>query len=290
MKHGVNTLLWCGSFETKHLKLIEKVAKMGFDGIELAVFNLEAIDAKATKAALDANGVEGIACTVLPFDGSGNLIADSKVERQKGIDHLLGYVDFAAEIGSERLIGPHYSHVGAKPPEGRTPPSRTKKEWKNGVSSLRKVARHAGKAGVTLCVEPINRFETYFLNTGEDAVQLCKDIGEPNVKYHYDSFHANIEEKDPVGVLAKAGKYLGHVHTSENDRGILGTGHVDFKAIMRQLKKMKYDGYLVTESFVPQVPEIAAATCIWRPLADSADQLASEALKYLKKLEKTTRV
>lgn len=286
MKFGVNTLMWCGSFNRKQLKLIDKVAKMGFDGIELTAFDLDGVDMKATKAALDANGLGATLCAVMPFDGSGDLILDCKQARQKGIDHLCRYVDFAAAVGADGIAGPLYAHVGSKPPAGRTPPQRTAKEWKNCVSSLRKVGKYAAQAGVSINIEPLNRFEGYFLNLGEDTVKLCEDVGLPNVGYHYDTFHANIEEKDPVGVIGKAGKHLGHVHTCENDRGIPGTGHVDWKGVMAQLKKIKYDRWLVIESFVPQVPEIAAATCIWRPLAKDADELASKGLKFLKRAAK----
>jgi D-psicose/D-tagatose/L-ribulose 3-epimerase len=286
MKFGVNTLMWCGSFDNKQLKLIDRVAKMGFDGIELTAFDLSAVDAKATKAALDANGIGATLCAVMPFDGSGNLTLDCKDARQKGIDHVCRYVDYAAGIGAKVIAGPLYMHVGAKPPAARKPPQRTAKEWQNCVGSLRKAGAYAAKAGVSLNIEPLNRFEGYFLNTGEDTVKLCKDVGLPNVGYHYDTFHANIEEKDPVGIIGKAGKVIGHVHSCENDRGIPGTGHVDWKGVMAQLKKIKYDGWLVIESFVPQVPEIAAATCIWRPLAKNADELASKGLKFLKRMAK----
>jgi D-psicose/D-tagatose/L-ribulose 3-epimerase len=283
MKFGVNTLLWCGSFENKHLKFIDKAKEIGFDGIEMAVFDTSAIDAKKVKARLEANGLEGLMCAVMPFDGNGDLTSSVKSERQLGIDKIKGTIDWAADAGAHTICGPIHMHVGAKPPENRKPPQRNKAEWNNCVSSLKVLGKHAAPAGIKLAIEPLNRFETYFLNTGADTVQLCKEVGEPNVTYHYDTFHANIEEKDPVGVIKKSAKHVGHVHLSESDRGIPGSGHVDWVGVFTTLKKIKYDDWLVIESFVPQVPEIAAATCIWRPLAKSGDELASKGLKFLKR-------
>lgn len=284
MKYGVNLLLYGGNFEKSSLKLLKRVGDMGFDGVELAVFDPSTTPIKDTKKALEDNGLGVTICTV--FGDDNNIISESKKARQAGVDHLARVTDLLAELGGEIICGPIHSPVGCKPPEGRVPPARTRKEWNYCVSNLRKAAKYAGKSGVSLHIEPLNRFETYFLNTVEDTVQMCKDVGEKNVFVHYDTFHSNIEQKDVAGAIRVAGKYLGHVHTCEMDRGIPGTGHVPWKDVMKELKRLKYDGWMMIESFVPAVPEIAAATCIWRPFAKSGDELASKGLKFLKRLVK----
>jgi len=137
---------------------------------------------------------------------------------------------------------------------------------------------------VTLCVEPLNRFETYFLNTQEDAARFIDEIGEPNVRVHYDTFHANIEEKDPVKALKALGSRAGHVHVSESDRGIPGSGHVDWRGTLLALKEIGYNGWLTIESFAQPEPQLASAACVWRDLATSGESLAREGLAFIKSL------
>jgi D-psicose/D-tagatose/L-ribulose 3-epimerase len=161
---------------------------------------------------------------------------------------------------------------------------RTPEEWKWAVEGLAQVARHAHDLGVMLCIEPLNRFETYFLNTQDDAARLVKDIGAPNVRIHFDTFHANIEEQNPAASLRSIAKVLGHVHISENDRGIPGTGHNDWRGVLSALKQIGYDGWLTIESFAQPEPNLAAAAAIWRDLAPSGDELAKRGLRFIKQL------
>lgn len=160
---------------------------------------------------------------------------------------------------------------------------RTPEEWNWAVEALQAVARHARKSDVTLCLEPLNRFETYFLNTLEGAARLIREIGEPNVKIHYDTFHSNIEERHPVEALRAVGRELGHVHISENDRGVPGTGHVNWRGMLEALKDMGYNGWLTIESFAQPDPDLAAAA-IWRDLAPSGDELAQQGLRFIRRL------
>jgi D-psicose/D-tagatose/L-ribulose 3-epimerase len=139
---------------------------------------------------------------------------------------------------------------------------------------------------LTLCIEPLNRFETYFLNTHWDAVKLVEDIGAPNVRVHFDTFHANIEEQNPAASLRSIAKVLGHVHISENDRGIPGTGHTAWRGILSVLEQIGYDGWLTIESFAQPEPDLAAAAAIWRDLAPSGDELAKRGIKFIKQLAK----
>src|SRR5436853_6155872 len=153
---------------------------------------------------------------------------------------------------------------------------RTDDEWKRAVEGLHAAAERARTFGITLCIEPLNRFETYFLNTLADASQLAHDVGEPNVLIHFDTFHANIEESNPADSLRAVAKELGHVHISENDRGIPGTGHTDWQGIFAALKESRYDRWLTIASFAQPEPDLAASAAIWRNRASSGYELARE--------------
>jgi len=149
---------------------------------------------------------------------------------------------------------------------------------------FKQAAKKAKQYGITMALEFLNRFETFFINTSADAVKMCKDVGEPCMGVHFDTFHANIEEKDVPEAVRKTGKFLKHFHASENDRGMIGSGHIPYKEVFAELKKLKYDGWVVVESFGSSFKELAAACCIWRDLVPDPEVFAKEALKYLKNI------
>lgn len=280
MRFGCNLMLWTGCFTKKDIKYIDKVAKLGFDGVELPLFDPKAVDVKATRRAIEGNGLGATSCSVMV---SGSFIDASARSRQDALDHFHRVLDVSKDIGVECVAGPIYSPVGHLVGRGRTPA-----EWKHAVSCLKKLGAYAEKLDIKVGIEPLNRFETYFLNICEDAVHLVDEVGSSHIGILYDTFHANIEEKDPVGALKKIGKKrLFHVHTCENDRGIPGSGHVPWDATMKALKQMKYDGWYTIESFVPAIKELARAASIWRPLAKDGDDLARQGLRFLKKYTKT---
>lgn len=275
MKIGCDLMLWTGCFNRKGLPLIDRVARLGFDGVEFPMFDPAAVDVPATRRALEANGLGSTVCTVIV---TGSLISPSTKERQAAVDHVVRVLEVSKEIGADCVAGPLYSPVGKLVGRGRNAA-----EWKHAVASLRKIADAAEVLDIAVGIEPLNRFETYFLNTCQDAVALCREIGSTRVGVHYDTFHANIEEKDPVAALRKIGsKRLVHVHACENDRGVPGTGHVPWKDFFRTLKQIRYNRWLTIESFVPAIKELAAAAAIWRPLARDGDDLARRGLKFLR--------
>jgi D-psicose/D-tagatose/L-ribulose 3-epimerase len=177
--------------------------------------------------------------------------------------------------------GPHYSAVGR---QWQTTPEQRKRDLERCAKNLKEVAHYAEDKGVTLALEPLNRFETSFINLTDQALELMHMIGSPRVKLMMDTFHANIEEKNLGRAIEAAGANLVHVHANENDRGIPGSGHVAWAEIEAALKKVKFDGAMVIESFSTEVKEIARAAAVWRPLASSPDALAREGLAFLKKL------
>jgi len=276
MRIGVNLMLWTGCYTRKHLQLIDKVGRMGFDGVEFPVFDPKTVDVPGTRRALADQGLGATVCTVIV---SGSLISSKSGERQAALDHLVRVLEVSKAIGAECVAGPLYSPVGLL--VGRGPNAA---EWKRAVAGLRRVARTAESLDIKVGIEPLNRFETYFLNTSADAARLCREVGSRQVGVHYDTFHANIEEKDPVAALRKIGrKWLTHVHACENDRGVPGTGHVPWDATMQVLEQMNYTGWLTIESFVPAIKELARAASIWRPLARDGDDLAARGLRFLRR-------
>jgi D-psicose/D-tagatose/L-ribulose 3-epimerase len=275
-KCGINFLLWSGDFTKESIPLIKKAKDMGFDGVEIAIFNPESVDVKATKDALKANGMGCTTCSILGDDR--DLISFDPAVRENAKKYMMECIKISAALGSSIFCGPLYSSVGKL--VGR---ARNQEEWDLAVKGLGEVAKVAGDYGVTLAMEPLNRFETYFINIAEDAVKLAKDVGHPNVKVHLDTFHMNIEEKDLYKAIKNTGSFLAHVHCCENDRGAPGSGHVDWDGVFKALHEVNYNGWLVIESFVPAIEAIAKAAAIWRELTPGgADAVAREGLKFLR--------
>lgn len=283
MRYGVNTMVWTTRISEQHSALFSRIREWGFDGVELFLSPSEPASIPAVRRILDGVGLERTTCSVLPREA--NLIDADRETRARGRRFLTQCIERTAELGSKLICGPLYAALGTM--TGRR---RTDEEWKRAVEGLHAAAEQARKFGITLCVEPLNRFETYFLNTLGDASQLVHDVGDPNVLIHFDTFHANIEERDPANSLRAVAKDLGHVHISENDRGIPGTGHNDWRGILRALKEMGYEGWMTIESFAQPEPELAAAASIWRDLAPSGDELAREGLRFITALSREIAV
>jgi D-psicose/D-tagatose/L-ribulose 3-epimerase len=275
MKFGVNTMVWTTRVGEAQEPLFSRIREWGFDGVELFLSPEEPADIPRVKAALDRLDLGRTTCSVLPRDA--NLVSPDPRIRAHSIEFLKTCVDRTAELGGHLICGPMYAALGVMTGRGRT-----EEEWGWAIAGLRSVAQHAQTRGVVLCLEPLNRFETYFLNTLEDAARLVHAVGAPNVKIHFDTFHANIEERHPAEALRSVARELGHVHISENDRGIPGTGHNDWKGILKTLKEIGYDGWLTLESFAQPEPDLAAAAAIWRDLAPSGDELARRGLEFIR--------
>jgi D-psicose/D-tagatose/L-ribulose 3-epimerase len=275
MKYGVNTMVWTTRVTEHHWPLLSRIKDWGFDGVELFLSPDEPADLPAARRMLDDLKLGRTTCSVLPRDA--NPVSPQTEVRARGTDFLRRCVDRTAELGADLICGPLYAGLGVM-----TGTRRTEEEWKRAVGHLQAAADHAQKLGVTLCIEPLNRFETYFLNTQKDAARLVQAVGAPNIKVHFDTFHANIEEQHPAESLRSIANELGHVHISENDRGIPGTGHNDWRGILSALKDVGYDGWLTIESFAQPEPDLAAAAAIWRDLAPSGDELAFQGLQFIK--------
>jgi D-psicose/D-tagatose/L-ribulose 3-epimerase len=275
MKIGMNLLLWTGSVSDRDLPTIRRLKEIGYDGVELPIFAPDEPLFSQLGKRLDELAIARTAVTIRgPED---NPISPERSIREKGIAATKAAIDSCAAVGAETLVGPFHSAIGVF---SGTPPTRD--EWQWGVESMQRVAEHAAKCGVDLGVEPLNRFECYLLNSHADAARFVREVGHPNCRVLYDTFHANIEEKHVGEAVRACADVLGHVHISENDRSTPGRGAVRWNETFDALAGVGYDGWLVVEAFGMALPEIAAATKIWRRMFDTEDQLAKEALQFVK--------
>ena len=276
MKYGVTSYIWTAEFNLSHLSLLPRIKEGGFDGVEVPVFRPKGFPAAAIRKGVEANGLECTASMV--FTDGLSLISEDAEVRRKARGQLADTVQVVAETGARIIAGPIYSPVGYLP--GRR---RTADEWNWAVEGYQSVSDTLTANGVTLAIEPLNRFETYFLNTAADAAKLCDEVGHPNVGILFDTFHANIEEKDIAAGYRTLGKHLKHVHTCENDRGTPGSGHVEWDAVFEALRDLHYDGWLVIEGFSFALGDLSAAASLWRDIEITPEVIAFEGVKFLRK-------
>lgn len=275
MKYGMNLLLWTGEMNDDMIPVVESLKEMGYDGVELPLFAYDIDLHTKWGERLDSIGLERTIVTVRGEED--NPISSDPAVRALGVANNKEALDNAAAVGAQNLVGPYHSALGIFSGAGPTAD-----EWKWGVDSMRLVAEHAGSVGVMLGVECLNRFETYLLNTHSDAARFVREVDHPNCRMMYDTFHSNIEEKNIADAIRSCQDVLTHVHISENDRSTPGTGNVNWQENFDTLMEIGYDGWMVVEAFGLALPEIAAATKIWRRMYDSEEQLARDALSFMK--------
>lgn len=274
MKFGMNLLLWSGELHDGLIPVLKMLKALGYDGVELPIFNTQ-LDYARWGRILDELGLARTAVTVRTVDD--NPISPDPAVRQRGIEATMRVLDCCAAVGATTLVGPFHSALGHFTGRGRTDD-----EWKWGVESMRAVAEHAAKVHVTLGVECLNRFETYLLNTHADSARFCREVGHPQCRMMYDTFHAHIEEKSIARALHACADMLCHVHISENDRSTPGLGQVRWTETFDALRQINYNGWLMVEAFGLALPELAAATKIWRRMFESEEQLARDALAFMR--------
>ncbi len=278
MRFGINTFLFTSPFTTQSVHLFPQFKKWGFATVELAIEDPSHIDPAAVRAALDANGlVAGSVCACM---GPDRDLRGTPEAQETGLKYMTTLIDQMVVLGCPSLIGPVYSAVGRA---DAVPEKEYKKQWKTVVKNLKKLCKYAEKKGVQVCLEPLNRFETDFINTTDQALHMIADVGSPALKLHLDTFHMNIEEKDQAAAIKRAGRHLAHFHACGSDRGTPGNDHIDWKPIAAALKAVKYNGDVVIESFTPDVKVIAKAASIWRQMEPSREDIAVKGVKFLKK-------
>lgn len=275
MKFGVNTLIWSEGFDGSHIKLFQPIKEAGFDGLEFPLFTPNPRPNTDIRRALEQTGLECTFCSILPR--GFNTISEDPGVRANSKQYWMDTVRTVAEMGGKILCGPLYSPVGHF--AGRR---RTADEWRWAVECFAELGPTLVDYDVTMAIEPLNRYETYFLNTVADTVALCREINHPKVGILFDTYHANIEEKQIGAALEQSGPYLRHVHTCENDRGIPGTGHVEWNTVFAALRKLGYDGWLTIEGFGFSLGALSSAASIWRDLAPTSGAIAFDGVKFLK--------
>jgi D-psicose/D-tagatose/L-ribulose 3-epimerase len=275
MKTGMNLLLWTAHVAEEHFPLLAKLKAAGFDGVELPLFDGDAAHYGKIKKELDDLG---LACTTVTVcNPEANPISPEATLRRKGLDRIKWAIEMTATLGGENLCGPYHSPLGVFSGSGPTDMEKA-----HGAEILHKAAEFAQQNKVMLAIEYLNRFECYFLTTAADAAAFVKRVNHPHFRMMYDTFHANIEEK-AIGptIESIAGSFI-HVHVSENDRGTPGTGHVPFDETFRALRKVKYDGWIVIEAFGRALPDLAAATRVWRDLFPTPEEVYTKGLALIK--------
>ena len=279
MKFGIHSLLFSETFLERDLPLLDKAQGMGFDVLEIIPFDLDNFPAKRVRQRAKDLGLS--ICTGIGMPAHANIISPDPAIRAAGVAMSKRLIDLSAECGSLAFGGVNYCGWGYLTGTMRTPD-----EWKWGLENYRLVAEYALQAapGLVLAVETLNRFESHFINTVADGLGFAREVGQPNVKLHLDTFHLIREEDDFAGSVRACGSQLGYVHACENQRGIPGRGLVPWLDFFRALHEIKYQGCVTIESFDPNMANIARLCCIWRQLAESPEQLATEGLRYLREV------
>lgn len=283
VKIGCNLQLWKSKLDEETISLFSKVKEMGFDGVELPMAHVMEISPQIIEDTRNELEKLGLECTICGGLGKNeNLVDDNESIRKNGIKILKRFIDIGYDLGSSLVVGPLYGTF-AMADVGR---ARTQEEWERAVHYLREMADYALSKRITLGLECINRYESYFLNIAEDGLSLIKEIDKSNVKIHLDTYHMNIEEKSFYDPIKNVGSNLCLLHCSENDRGTPGSGHVNWDEIFKALAETNYRGWLVIESFFEPMIDVPVASSIWRKLATSPDEIPRKGIKFLKKKAK----
>jgi len=276
MKTGFNLLLWTAHVTAEHTPILKSIKKAGYDSVEVPIFEGEVDHYARLGELLDGLGLERSVVGVLGPSGKNPLSPD-KVARDAAVAYTKQVIDCSAALGAKIIAGPMHSEIGYFTGEGANAAER-----KRGVSFHRRVGDHAAKKDLRFAIEALNRFECYFLNTMAQLADYLDEVDHPAIKGMYDTFHANIEEKDPIAAIKDIKQHMIHVHISENDRGTPGKGHVPWTATYKALRKAKYEGYLTIEAFGRALPALAAATRVWRDFFPNREEVYLKGLNNIK--------
>ena len=277
IKIGVNTFLLTSPFTTEQVDIFRHFKDWGCDAVEIALEDTAHIDANVIKKGLSEYG---LACSsICAAMGPGRDLRGTPAEQQAAVEYITQGMELMAQIGCPVMAGPLYSTVGRAE---QTPEDQYSKQWDTVVMHMRRLANRADDLGVTLAIEPLNRYETDFINTADQAVRLVDEIDHPAIGILLDTYHMNIEEKDSAAAIRKAGRRLLHVHACGCDRGAPGGDHIDWHSIRAALKEVDYRGSLVIESFTPAVKVVAKAASVWRDFEPSREDIAIKGVAFLR--------
>ncbi|MBL8598453.1 MAG: sugar phosphate isomerase/epimerase [Devosia sp.] len=277
MKLGINLLCLTDFVTEAHLPAIRQLKALGYDGVEVPVLSGDPAHYAWLGRELDAIGLERC-CTAIVPSPDANPVSPDADNRARGRRHLDWALDCAIALGAESLGGPIHAPIGHFTGAGPT-----EAELDHAAAAHRVLATRAEANGIYISLEHLNRFETYFLNTTAQCRDYAQRVGHKALRIMYDTFHANIEDGDQVRAYETVAPHVGVVHISENDRGIPGRGHIDFKSIMGAVRRSGYDGWVTLEAFGAGLPGIAAATRVWRPLFPDYDTLFTESAAFIRR-------
>jgi D-psicose/D-tagatose/L-ribulose 3-epimerase len=277
MNLGINTFLFTSPFTNESIRLFPFFKEWGFDSVEIALEDAAHIDPALIKEALDENDLKcNSICAAM---GPGRDLRGTPQEQQAAIAYIKSMLDIMPQLDCPILVGPLYSTVGRAEPVTE---EQYQVQWELVVNHLKTLSAYAAQRHVKLAIEPLNRYETDFINTCEQALKMISAVNSEALLLHLDSYHMNIEEKDPAKAILKAGSKLGHFHACGCDRGTPGGDIINWDRIMAALKQIHYTGSVVIESFTPDVKVIAKAASIWRKIEPSQDSIAIDGLKFLR--------
>jgi len=278
MRFGINTFLFTSPFTNRSTRLFASFKRWGFDSVEIAVEDPAHIDPQRIKAELDRHGlVAGTLCACFPPSRDLRGTARQQRDCQRYVRQL---IEMMPALDCRTLIGPLYSATGRA---GMVEPKERRVQWRAVARNLKEICAVAEAHGCQIAMEPLNRFETDFLNTVEQGLAMIADVNRPALKLLLDTFHMNIEEKDIPAAIRRAGKHVAHFHACGTDRGTPGKDHLDWPGIAAALREIRYPGDVVIESFTPDVKVIARAAAIWRRIEPTREEIAVKGLRFLKK-------
>ncbi len=277
---GITTWVWTAPLSTEKFPSIARhIADLGFDLVEVPVERTTDLDYARAAAVIKDVGLAASVCAVMSPDR--DLIHPDEAIRSNGMAYVRHCIDAAHTLGARNVIGPIYSAVGR---QWQPTPDERERDVDLLVRQLRTLADYARERGVVLCLEPLNRFETSFINIAGQAIEVIDRVDHPSCGLLLDTFHMNIEERSIGDAIRSTGPRLRHLHACENDRGTPGTGHVPWQEVADACHAIGYDGPVVIETFTDRVKTMARAVAIWRPLAPSPEFLAHEGLRHLRSL------
>jgi D-psicose/D-tagatose/L-ribulose 3-epimerase len=279
MNFGINTFLFTSPFTNESISLFPQFKKWGFDSVEIAIEDTSHIDVSLIKKALDENELKcNSICAAM---GPGRDLRGTIAEQHQAINYIKSVLDIMPELGCPVLAGPLYSTVGRAEATERAVYNM---QWETVARHLKMLSGYAEISGLKLAIEPLNRYETDFINTCDQALNMINDVGSDALFIHLDTYHMNIEEKDPAKAILKAGKKLGHIHACGSDRGMPGSDQINWASIRLALEEIGYNQSVVIESFTPDVKVIARAASVWREFEKSPEDIAGKGLQFLRSL------
>ena len=281
MRLGINTVLWFWPFDTSKIEVLEKIRDVGFETVEFALVDRSSANIKKIQGALAKTGLGCVIDGVI--GGEKDILSPDNSIRKEGYKYLFESIDLCTELGSNYLIGPIYS-TGIK--EYLFEGSQRKRSFKQAASILKEVADYAAEHNIKIAIEPLNRYETNFVNTISELKELIESVDRGNAGFQIDTFHTNIEEKSIYDAIMLAGEKLFHMHVPENDRGTPGSGLVDWNAMAEGLIKIGYDYNIDMEIAHPHVENIRIPGAIWRAYDHEPDEMARKGFDFLKGLLK----